>query len=159
MNKQDLRYLVRSIIKESFENVQEGGSHDDSKEMDKAIAWIKNNMPDIRIEDIKNGYKICPPKELSDECFTAHRGGKGRFDLYRFLSKAYGITKREIEDGVSSNRKLNLLALELPEVKLGKKIWLVDKENEILILQRNQNTTKSIFDLTEEEFEKVYKYL
>lgn len=159
MNKQDLRYLVREIIKESFGNVEEaGGSHGDSKEMDKALRWIEKNLEGIRITNIKDGYKICPPIELSDECFTAHKGGKGIYDLYRFLADKYGIKKHEIENAVSSNRKLNLFAIEMPTVRLGKKEWIIDKDNHKIILKRNKNIVKSIFDLNEEDFEEVYKY-
>lgn len=156
MTRKDLRYLVREVIQETYNNVEEaGGSHSDAKEMRKAIKWIKNNLEDTRIEDVKDGQKVCPPKEKSSECHTIHRGGKGRFDLYRFLAKAYGVNKHEIENAISSNRKLNLLAIDLPTIKLDKKIWYIDKENEELILIRNNNRKKSFYALEEEELDKV----
>jgi len=156
MTKKDLKYLVREIIQETFSNIEEaGGSHADAKEMRKAIKWIKNNLKDTRIEDVKDGQKVCPPKEMSSDCYTLHRGGKGRFDLYRFLAKSYGVSKHEIENAISSNRKLNLLAIDLPTIKLEKKIWYIDKENEELILTRNANRKRSFYDLEEEELDKV----
>ena len=43
------------------------------------------------------------------------------------LAKAYGVNKHEIENAISSNRKLNLLAIDLPIIKLDKKIYLLKK--------------------------------
>jgi len=95
-------------------NLEEaGGSHSDAKEMKKAIRWIQDNLEGIEIYDVKDGQKVCPPEHLQIqhnqpvECYTLHRGGKGRFDLYRFLAKSYGISKKDIENGVISNRPLS----------------------------------------------------
>jgi hypothetical protein len=116
MNNKELKLLVRQIIKETFEKVEEGSkSHGDAKELNKAIKWIKKNLKGVTVEDIKSGYRICPPKEFSDECYSTHRGGKDRFDLYRFLSKAYDVNKHEIENAISANRALNLLAIKTKE--------------------------------------------
>lgn len=159
MNKQELRKIVREIISESFNDIKEAsGSHSDSKEMDKALRWAKNNLEGIRIENTKSGYKICPPKSMSNDCYSVHKGGKGIYDLYRFLASVYNVSKHEIENAVSSNRSLNILALKLPVIKLGKKEWILDKDNEQLILKRNVKTKKSISDLEDEEFEKVFQY-
>jgi len=160
MDKIEIRNLVRQVIKEVYSNVEEaGGSHGDAKEMEKAIKWIKKNFPDVEFKKAKDGQKLCPPKDKSEECYTIHKGGKGRFDLYRFLSRAYGITKKEIEDAISSNRKINLLALDFPTIKLNKKIWYIDKDNEELILTRNANRKKSFYDLEEEDLDKVIEKL
>tara|TARA_R110000868_G_scaffold368302_1_gene631383 strand:- start:4241 stop:4723 length:483 start_codon:yes stop_codon:yes gene_type:complete len=160
MNKIDLIHLVREVIQEAYSNVEEaGGSHSDAKDMIKAVKWIENNLEGIRVEDVKDGQKICPPKERSSECYTIHKGGKGRFDLYRFLSKAYEVSKHEIENAISSNRPLNLLGISLPKIKLGKKIWIIDAENEEIILDRNKKNRMSFYDLDDKVLDDIIELI
>jgi hypothetical protein len=112
--------LLAGLLKEGVvcdSSIEEArGSHSDAKEMKKAIRWIHDNLEGIKIYDVKDGQKVCPPEHLQIqhnqpvECYTLHRGGKGRFDLYRFLAKSYGISKKEIENGVISNRPLSSIS-------------------------------------------------
>jgi len=161
-DKKQLRLLVRAILKESFESVEESkGSHGDAKEMKKAIKWIKSNLEGIRVEDTKDGQKVCPPEEKSEECYTIHKGGKGRYDLYRFLAKAYNVSKHEIESAIGANRALNLLSIntddleDLKTINLSGKDWYIDEKNQQLIMVKNIRKTKDFDSLSIEDYEKV----
>jgi hypothetical protein len=166
MEKENLRHLIRQIIKESFNNVEEGsGSHSDAKEMRKTLKWISKNLEGIKIEEVGDGHRICPPIDKSDECYTVHRGGKGIYDLYRFLAKAYNVNKHDIEYAVSSNRPLNLTSVNPEELAIMKKVnlsgkdWYIDEKEQRLIMVKNLNKIKNFDDLDFDEYEKVIEAL
>jgi hypothetical protein len=164
MNKEDIRGIVREVIKECYSNLNEGvGSHAASKNMDKALKWAQKNLPGLRVVDVKSGKKVCPPKDKSVDCYTVHMGGKGIYDLYRFLAKAYGLNKHDIETAVSSNRKIKITSPEearlknFPIVLIQGKEWYVDEEREELVFTRNIKTTIPFDELSDFEYEELLK--
>lgn len=93
LTESELVHLIDLIITEA--------SHSE-KFLPEIFKYIKKNM-DCQVVEIKNGYKICPPLNISTECYTTHRSDKGAFDLLRFLADKFGLSKHYLEMGIRNN--------------------------------------------------------
>ena len=71
------------------------------------IAYAKKHMAST-VELTKNGYRFCPPFEMSPTCYTAHKNDNALPELYRFYSKVYNVKKQEVENAFKNKRQINL---------------------------------------------------
>jgi hypothetical protein len=101
--KKTIRLTESELIKVINTIIQEA-SHQE-KVLPDIFKYIKKNMG-CTITETTNGYKVCPPSDLSTECYTMHRGGdKGVYDLLRFLAKTFDLSKHALEIGIINDVK------------------------------------------------------
>ena len=96
LSENQLKFVVNSILLDE--------STHSEKFLPEVFKYIKKYMG-CEISDTTNGYKICPPPEITVHCWKMHRGDKGVFDLLRYLSEHYGLSKHVLEMGIRNNEK------------------------------------------------------
>lgn len=95
LTETELFGLIDKIILET--------SHSE-KFLKEVFSYAKRNMK-CQINDIKNGYEICPPISVSSNCYFTHKSDKGAFYVLRFLADNYGLSKHALEIGVRNDLK------------------------------------------------------
>ena len=51
------------------------------------------------------------------------------------------------------------MGISLPKIKLGKKIWIIDAENEEIILDRNKKNRMSFYDLDDKVLDDIIELI
>jgi uncharacterized Fe-S cluster-containing radical SAM superfamily enzyme len=95
--------ITESQIKRVIDNLINEGHND--KELRKLISWAKNKL-NCTDTDTKNGGRLCPPKDKSEDCYTYHHTDKAVEPVKVFLARAYGVTKKEVHDAFKENRAI-----------------------------------------------------
>lgn len=152
-----LKGIRYGVVKLSEDNLSEGHGE---KILGDALKFAKKEMG-CSVEDITKGYRVCPPKDVYPECFTAHRGGDRHvFDLFRFLAKAFGVSKHFLEQAVKANQSFEWVKKKsiqkvdiISEIESSKRKTLKDIAEENNITPSLPNGKYSFKDF--DEFVKV----
>lgn len=76
-----------------------------NKRFNQIIQWAKKHLK-CQITETKAGLMVTPPKK-DIRPWTCHPDDKGMYDLMRYLAKVAGVSKRDIENAVRDNTKIN----------------------------------------------------
>lgn len=122
----------KNKINESFEIINEISKE---KEYNNLLKYFEKKLK-FDVSELKNGHRICPPKDSKVDCVTTHRSGGGLHEMYRLIADVYDTTRHQAERAFKDN--------EIPKKK--DKVTMNEEEMIIFIenIVKEQKTARGL---------------
>ena len=95
--------ITETQIKRVLDNLVSEGHN--TKELKKLLSWAERKA-NCAVSDTKDGGRLCPPKSTGVPCYSFHRKDSAVEPIKNHIAKAYGVSKKEVNDAYSKDESI-----------------------------------------------------